>query len=144
MKRVAAFLKQEIATILRVSADSLSVKRPVAEFGMDSLMGIELGLTAQNALGDDLPLLSMADDPTIERIAELFVSHIQSRTEQNEPHGNTATQTLKTIVAMHGTIPNLENTDSSRTTVRPCPTMTDCMLSRPRVRAAIEIHQKEL
>ena len=45
---------------------------------MDSLMGVEMGLAAQEALGDDLPVPVLADDVSIENIAEMFVKHIQS------------------------------------------------------------------
>ena len=41
-------------------------------------MGVEMGLAAQEALGDDLPVPVLADDVSIENIAEMFVKHIQS------------------------------------------------------------------
>lgn len=77
VKQAAAFLKAEIAAILRVDKESLSSTRPLTEYGMDSLMGVELGLAAQQALGDDLPQPALSDGLSIERLAELFVAHIQ-------------------------------------------------------------------
>ncbi len=79
VKRAIAFLKAEIAGILRIDKESLNATRPLTEYGMDSLMGVELGLAAQKALGDDLPQPALSDGLSIERVAELFVSHIQAR-----------------------------------------------------------------
>jgi phthiocerol/phenolphthiocerol synthesis type-I polyketide synthase C len=78
IKRIAAFLKTEIANILRIPADTLAMQRPLAEYGMDSLMGVELSLSAQAALGDDLPMPSLGEDLTIQRLSEIFVTHIQT------------------------------------------------------------------
>jgi acyl transferase domain-containing protein/NADPH:quinone reductase-like Zn-dependent oxidoreductase/acyl carrier protein len=79
VKRAASFLQAEIAAILRVPEASLQSARPLAEYGMDSLMGVELGLAVQAALGDDLPMPSMDESFNIERLAELFVAHIKSQ-----------------------------------------------------------------
>ncbi|WP_373029969.1 SDR family NAD(P)-dependent oxidoreductase [Sulfitobacter sp.] len=78
VKRTTEFLKAEIAGILRVSAKSLSSTRPLAEYGMDSLMGVELGLATQDTLGDDLPMSALGDDSTIEGIATMLVDHIKA------------------------------------------------------------------
>ncbi|CUJ17446.1 type I polyketide synthase [Cognatishimia activa] len=78
MKKAVAFLRAEVAGILRVPDSKLSASRPLSEYGMDSLMGVEMGLAAQEALGDDLPVPVLADDVSIENIAEMFVKHIQS------------------------------------------------------------------
>lgn len=84
MKRAVAFLRAEVAGILRVPDAKLSPSRPLSEYGMDSLMGVEMGLAAQEALGDDLPVPVLADDVSIENIAEMFVKHIQSGADGEE------------------------------------------------------------
>jgi acyl transferase domain-containing protein/NADPH:quinone reductase-like Zn-dependent oxidoreductase/NADP-dependent 3-hydroxy acid dehydrogenase YdfG len=78
VKRATAYLKTEIAAILRVPENTLSPTRPLAEYGMDSLMGVELTLAAQKVLGDDLPVPALGDDLSITKIAGIFVTHIQS------------------------------------------------------------------
>ena len=78
LKRIIKFLKLEIASILRVSDASLSHTRPLAEYGMDSLMGVELGLAVQEALGDDLPMPMLGEGLTIESMATAFVTHIKT------------------------------------------------------------------
>ncbi len=79
IKRLVEFLTAEISGILRVSAKSLSSTRALAEYGMDSLMGVELGLATQDALGDDLPMSALGDSSTIEGIATMLVDHIKAR-----------------------------------------------------------------
>ena len=76
-KRLTGFLLREVARILRVPESGLSATRPVADFGVDSLMGIELGLAAQQALGDDIPLMAISDAQSMAEIARRIVAHIQ-------------------------------------------------------------------
>ena len=45
---------------------------------MDSLMGVELGLATQDALGDDLPMSALGIDSTLEGIATMLVDHIKA------------------------------------------------------------------
>ncbi len=81
--RLVAFLTKEIARILRVPETELSGDRPVSEYGMDSLMGVELGLAAQKTLGDDIPLMAISDANSMKQIAGKLVAHL---------HGDPATQ----------------------------------------------------
>jgi acyl carrier protein len=74
--RLVGFLTTEIARILRVPENALSASRSVSDFGMDSLMGVELGLAAQRVLGDDVPMMAISDDLSIRDIARKIVSHL--------------------------------------------------------------------
>ncbi|MGI3166850.1 SDR family NAD(P)-dependent oxidoreductase [Pseudooceanicola sp. 200-1SW] len=76
-RRLTGFLLREVARILRVPESGLSAQRPVADLGVDSLMGIELGLAAQQALGDDIPLMAISDSQSLTEIAAKIVAHIQ-------------------------------------------------------------------
>lgn len=75
--RLAGFLTTEIARILRVPENALSATRAVSDFGMDSLMGVELGLAAQRVLGDDVPMMAISDELSIRDIARKIVGHLQ-------------------------------------------------------------------
>ncbi|MBR9765564.1 MAG: SDR family NAD(P)-dependent oxidoreductase, partial [Rhodobacteraceae bacterium] len=101
VKRLTAFLTREIARILRVPEGSLSASRPVSDFGVDSLMGVELGLAAQQALGDDIPLMAISDAQSIAEIAARLVAHIR---------GESRAHALADLAAQH---------------MRPMPTATD-------------------
>ena len=52
--------------------------------GVDSLMGVELGLAAQQALGDDVPLMTISSSNSIEEIAEKITDHIQDGTDRRD------------------------------------------------------------
>jgi acyl carrier protein len=75
-QQLVEYLLTELSRILRVPAGSISPTAPVAEVGVDSLMGVELGLAAQKSLGDDLPLMTINDQSSIESIAEKMITHI--------------------------------------------------------------------
>ncbi|WP_010141175.1 beta-ketoacyl reductase [Oceanicola sp. S124] len=83
-RRLGTFLSREIARILRVPEASLSLTRPVSDFGVDSLMGVELGLAAQQALGDDIPLMAISDAQSIEEISARLVAHVQGGTRGHQ------------------------------------------------------------
>jgi len=107
MKKAIAFLKEEIAKILRVSESDLSPTRPLAEYGMDSLMGVELGLAVQQSLGDDLPMISLGDNLTIAGLARSFVTHIQAGPQDATDTGSdTQSAMLKSLGQVHAKRPD--------------------------------------
>ncbi len=76
--QLAEFIKSEIARILRCPANTLPRAQPVGNLGLDSLMSVELGLAIQEALGADIPMMSMAASLSIDDISSRIVRHIQS------------------------------------------------------------------
>jgi acyl carrier protein len=82
-ERLSAFLVGRIAHILHVSEKAVSIRRPITELGMDSLMGVELGLTLQESLGSDLPVTAVSDGLSIAQISDRIVTHLHeaSRTD---------------------------------------------------------------
>lgn len=85
--RLSGFLRKEIARILRVSENTLSFSKPVSEYGMDSLMGVELGLAAQEVLGDDIPMMSISDALNIGDISQKMIMHMHNSTEIKQKLG---------------------------------------------------------
>lgn len=75
-ERLSAFLVGRIAHILHVSEKAVSIRRPITELGMDSLMGVELGLTLQESLGSDLPVTAVSDGLSIAQISDRIVTHL--------------------------------------------------------------------
>ncbi len=75
-EKLSAFLVGRIARILHVSEQAINVNRPTTELGMDSLMGVELGLTLQEALGGDLPVSSVSEGLSIAQISARIVGHL--------------------------------------------------------------------
>src|SRR5438132_7310780 len=60
---------EEAATILRLPAGGIDPLRPLSEFGMDSLMAVELRLALESRLRVDLPLVSLAEGTSVATIA---------------------------------------------------------------------------
>jgi len=77
---LAKYLAKEVAGIFRMPVEDISIKRPLADIGMDSLMGLELRMAAQRALGIDIPMVSIADGTTINDIAAQSLSRLHEKT----------------------------------------------------------------
>ena len=75
---LVAWLAGRVAHILRVPEKSVATTRPITELGIDSLMGVELGLTLQEALGDDVAVAGMSEKSSIQDIAARIVRHLHA------------------------------------------------------------------
>lgn len=85
-ERLVIWLVGHVARILQVSEQAVGVSKPVSEMGIDSLMGVELGLTIQDSLGDDLPITAVSDALSILDISDRIIRHI---------HGEKASEGLE-------------------------------------------------
>ncbi|MEM7242058.1 MAG: type I polyketide synthase [Pseudomonadota bacterium] len=97
-ERLAAYLRKQISAILRVSENEISLTRPLPDYGMDSLMGVELALTMQDSLGEDLPMFSISDAMDINTISKQIVDHLKSG---NQEEVTTSQGELTSLVAKH-------------------------------------------
>src|SRR5207248_7080506 len=66
---VASFLQQELARVLEIEPDDLDVEAPLTRVGLDSLMALELKNRVETALGIELPVVGLIEDPTIAKFA---------------------------------------------------------------------------
>lgn len=89
-ERLVAWLVSHIAHILQVPEQAVSVTKPVSDMGIDSLMGVELGLMMQDSLGDDLPITAVSDALSILDIADRIVRHIHGETSSAGLEGSDA------------------------------------------------------
>lgn len=76
VETVAKLLAGEIARILRLPAEEVDRHRPLSEIGMDSLMALELRMAAEQRLGVDIPLMSIANGATLADIAGRVTSRV--------------------------------------------------------------------
>lgn len=74
---VAEILVGEVARILKLPAKEIGPQRPLAELGMDSLMGLELRMSIERRFGIELPLVAISDTTTLTSIAGTIVSRVQ-------------------------------------------------------------------
>jgi phthiocerol/phenolphthiocerol synthesis type-I polyketide synthase C len=66
---LAGIIADEAARILRLPEGEIDRHRPLAELGMDSLMGVELRLAIESRLRLDLPLAALTDGASIMALA---------------------------------------------------------------------------
>ncbi|WP_296606577.1 type I polyketide synthase [Roseibium sp.] len=62
---VAKLLATEIGKILRISPEEIDPHKPLSDIGMDSLMALELRMSAEQQFGIDIPLMSLANGATL-------------------------------------------------------------------------------
>ncbi|HVI29424.1 SDR family NAD(P)-dependent oxidoreductase [Hansschlegelia sp.] len=73
---VAEILAGEVGRILKLPSKEISPQRPLAELGMDSLMGLELRMSVERRFDIELPLVAIGDSTTLTTIAQSIVSRI--------------------------------------------------------------------
>jgi acyl carrier protein len=66
---IIGVLVEETGRILSLSPTAIDAKRPLSEFGMDSLMAVELRLALETRLGIDMPIVALSDNTSLTLIA---------------------------------------------------------------------------
>jgi phthiocerol/phenolphthiocerol synthesis type-I polyketide synthase C len=74
---IAEALVQEVSRILGGASERIDPGRPLSEYGMDSLMAVELRLAIETRLGVNLPLLSLADGVSLSAMAGKIARSLQ-------------------------------------------------------------------
>ena len=81
---VAALLTHEIATILRIPMEKVSVHGPLIELGMDSLMAVELALIIETKFDLTGYTMPLTDKTTVLTLASSLYQVIQGNQEQTD------------------------------------------------------------
>jgi acyl carrier protein len=66
---VETALRGQIARILHMSPERVALDRSVLDLGMDSLMGMELGMAVQESLNVKLSIMAIAEGATVHTLA---------------------------------------------------------------------------
>ena len=80
---VSGLLAKEVSAVLRTPVEDINVKRPLTDLGMDSLMGVELRMSAQQKLGVDIPLASIANGVSIDDISSKIIEKLIGKQDIN-------------------------------------------------------------
>lgn len=94
---IATMLTREISQILRLSADKINPASPVFDLGMDSLMGMELLLAIEERFKTKLPLMSLTEGGSINKIAEKIFAKMNDVTKPESD------DTVTHLASKHGT-----------------------------------------
>jgi acyl carrier protein len=92
--RVVELLRAEAATILRLPPEAVSPTRPLTELGFDSLMAVELKLSAEEKFGVALPALALSDGATLSALAAKAAADLRGG-------GAAASDASSALVARH-------------------------------------------
>jgi NADPH:quinone reductase-like Zn-dependent oxidoreductase/NAD(P)-dependent dehydrogenase (short-subunit alcohol dehydrogenase family)/SAM-dependent methyltransferase/acyl carrier protein len=76
-------ITKEAASIMRIPVSRIDVNAAVAEFGMDSLMAVELGIALEERFGLEAPTISLAGGASVTTIAERFLKQMTGGTSQD-------------------------------------------------------------
>jgi NADPH:quinone reductase-like Zn-dependent oxidoreductase/acyl carrier protein/malonyl CoA-acyl carrier protein transacylase len=71
-------LKKEVGEILRIAPDKLDARQPLADIGLDSLMGVELMTAVEVRFGVNIPVMALAQANSIEQLVARIVRELRS------------------------------------------------------------------
>lgn len=97
---VSETLRAQIARILHMTADRIALDRSVLEMGMDSLMGMELGLAVEEVFEVKLSVMAIADGASVLSLAGRIVDSIAAA-EANEGGDAGAVDAVAAMAAKH-------------------------------------------
>jgi phthiocerol/phenolphthiocerol synthesis type-I polyketide synthase C len=92
---VAEILCVEIGRILRIPAAQIDRTKPLSDIGVDSLMGVELRLAAEERLGIEVPLMSIGGAGSLNDLAGRIIKHVR------EKGAEVMTAEFETLAHMH-------------------------------------------
>jgi len=104
---VAGLLAAEIGKILRISPDEIDAHKPLSEIGMDSLMALELRMSAERQMGIDIPLMSLANGATLIDLSTRVASRVIGE------DGDTVSAESQQLASQHITDDRTETEDLS-------------------------------
>ncbi|MEM6547564.1 MAG: SDR family NAD(P)-dependent oxidoreductase [Pseudomonadota bacterium] len=110
-KHIQRQLIAETARILRQPEGDLDPYRPLTELGFDSLMAVDLKMSAEEQLGISLPLMTLGDQVTLADLAQKVLTRIRS-TEPGEA-GSEPEGEMGALVAKHVAIGGGEEVQSA-------------------------------
>ncbi|RQR39208.1 type I polyketide synthase [Burkholderia sp. Bp9142] len=96
---VETALRGQIARILHMSPERVDAGRSVLDLGMDSLMGMELGMAVEEAFGVKLSIMAIAEGATVHTLAERIVELLDTR--NGDDPVTAADELAQALVARH-------------------------------------------
>ncbi|NMM01960.1 SDR family NAD(P)-dependent oxidoreductase [Paraburkholderia sp. RP-4-7] len=99
LRLVEETLQAQIARILHMSPEKIETGRSILDMGMDSLMGMELGMAVEESFQVKLSIMTMAEGATVHSLAQRIVESIQTQDEAAEPNGVAAQ--VAAVAAQH-------------------------------------------
>jgi phthiocerol/phenolphthiocerol synthesis type-I polyketide synthase C len=90
LSAIVELLKVEIGEILRIAPDKIDAVRPMQQMGLDSLMAVELIVAIESRFGIRLPVMALADTPTVTKLATWIITQLRGENVASDPAGPAA------------------------------------------------------
>ncbi|WP_341319316.1 SDR family NAD(P)-dependent oxidoreductase [Paraburkholderia sp. IMGN_8] len=87
LRLVEETLQAQIARILHMSPEKIETGRSILDMGMDSLMGMELGMAVEESFQVKLSIMTMAEGATVHSLAQRIVESIQTKDDAAKSNG---------------------------------------------------------
>jgi acyl carrier protein len=112
-------LKGEVGEILRVAPDKIDANRSIFDMGLDSLMGVELGVAVESRFGVRLPVMAISQSPTISKLAERILQQLKgSESAAPDAPGQALIDQAQQVAAQHGADTSVESLTSLTDDIR--------------------------
>ncbi|MFT4066421.1 SDR family NAD(P)-dependent oxidoreductase, partial [Paraburkholderia sp.] len=99
---VETALRGHIARILHMSPERVALDRSVLELGMDSLMGMELGMAVEESFGVKLSIMAIAEGATVHTLAVRIVDMLdESAADGAQAASNDAGDEVAALAQRH-------------------------------------------
>jgi NADPH:quinone reductase-like Zn-dependent oxidoreductase/acyl carrier protein len=99
---VETALRGHIARILHMSPERVALDRSVLDLGMDSLMGMELGMAVEESFGVKLSIMAIAEGATVHTLAVRIVDMLdESAGDGAQATANAASDEVAALAARH-------------------------------------------
>ncbi len=97
-------LKQEVGAVLRIDPSKLDPHQPLADMGLDSLMGVELAVALESLCGVKIPVLVLSDSPTILKLTHYLIGQLTTPRSTSESGDTSETEELvQQVLYQHAT-----------------------------------------
>ena len=98
---VVNFLIGEIARILQMPEEKIAHNCTIQDLGIDSLMAMELATTIEVKLGIDLPVLTLADNVTLDGLANRIINMLDLGDNNNISTNNSVNDIVTSLAKIH-------------------------------------------
>jgi acyl transferase domain-containing protein/acyl carrier protein len=93
-------LQAQIARILHMSPEKIDMDRSVLDMGMDSLMGMELGMAVEESFEVKLSVMTLAEGATVQSLAKKIVEAVLEK-QGDASQVTTVEMQVATLAAQH-------------------------------------------
>ena len=93
---------REVAQVLSIGADRIDPALSLHDFGLDSLMAVELAMGLEQRFGIQLPVMMLSEAPTAEKVTQHIVERLCGGSDQVDASADAVSTLVERIAHQHG------------------------------------------